>query len=179
MFAPTKTWRRWHHRVNTTQKRYATCSALAASAFPAWVMSKGHRIEEVPEPPLVAEDTVEGYKKTKEATLLLEKPQGPCIIYNVDKGIIKVFRNIPGVTLLNAKDHKLRVGKAAVALEAKSDEKVVPSKKPVVGKKGKKAVGLKKQKKPLVGKRLQLPRNQQPRRGPQKRNPPQKKEAVA
>lgn len=41
MFAPTKTWRRWHRRVNTTQKRYAICSALAASALPALVMSKG------------------------------------------------------------------------------------------------------------------------------------------
>lgn len=41
MFAPTKTWRRWHRRVNTTQKRYAICSALAASGLPALVMSKG------------------------------------------------------------------------------------------------------------------------------------------
>ncbi|KAJ6662879.1 hypothetical protein lerEdw1_011083 [Lerista edwardsae] len=41
MFAPTKTWRRWHRRVNTTQKRYAICSSLAASALPALVMSKG------------------------------------------------------------------------------------------------------------------------------------------
>ncbi len=41
MFAPTKTWRRWHRRINTTQKRYAICSAVAASAIPALVMSKG------------------------------------------------------------------------------------------------------------------------------------------
>lgn len=34
MPAPTKTWCSWHHRVNTTQKRYAICSALAASALP-------------------------------------------------------------------------------------------------------------------------------------------------
>ena len=33
----------------------------------------GHRIEEVPELPLVVEDKVEGYKKTKEAVLLLKK----------------------------------------------------------------------------------------------------------
>merc|ERR1712078_842305 len=31
MFAPTKTWRRWHRRVNLNQKRMAVCSALAAS----------------------------------------------------------------------------------------------------------------------------------------------------
>lgn len=41
MFAPTKTWRRWHRRVNVNQKRYAICSALAASALPALVMAKG------------------------------------------------------------------------------------------------------------------------------------------
>lgn len=33
----------------------------------------GHRIEEIPELPLVVEDKVEGYKKTKEAVLLLKK----------------------------------------------------------------------------------------------------------
>ena len=27
--------------------------------------------------------------------------RGPCIIYNEDNGIIKAFRNIPGITLLN------------------------------------------------------------------------------
>ena len=37
-----------------------------------WFYS-GHRIEEVPELPLVVEDKVEGYKKTKEAVLLLKK----------------------------------------------------------------------------------------------------------
>ena len=59
--------------MTTTQKRYAVCSALAASALPALVMSKGHRIEEAPALPLVAEDKVEGYKKTQEAVLLLKK----------------------------------------------------------------------------------------------------------
>ncbi|MEJ1288720.1 hypothetical protein NN561_019754 [Cricetulus griseus] len=34
---------------------------------------RGHRIEEVPELPLVVEDKVEGYKKTKEAVQLLKK----------------------------------------------------------------------------------------------------------
>uniref|UniRef100_A0A2K5J1V1 Large ribosomal subunit protein uL4 n=1 Tax=Colobus angolensis palliatus TaxID=336983 RepID=A0A2K5J1V1_COLAP len=131
MFAATKTWRCWHRRGNTTQKRYAVRSALAASALPALVMSKGHRVEEVPELPLVVEDKVEGYKKTKEAVLLRKKlkawndikkvyasqgmragkgktrnccriqRRGPCIIYNEDNGIIKAFRNIPGITLLN------------------------------------------------------------------------------
>lgn len=129
MFAPTKTWRRWHRRVNVNQKRYAMCSALAASALPSLVMAKGHRIEEIPEVPLVVDDKVEGYKKTKEAVLLLKKlkawndikkvyasqrmragkgkmrnrrriqRKGPCIIYNEDNGVTRAFRNIPGITL--------------------------------------------------------------------------------
>lgn len=41
MFAPTKTWRRWHRKVNVNQKRYAMVSAIAASGVPALVMSKG------------------------------------------------------------------------------------------------------------------------------------------
>ena len=53
--------------------------------------------------------------------------------------------------LRQARNHKPRVGRAAAALKSKSDEKGVPGKKPVVGKKGKKVVGLKKQKKPGVG----------------------------
>ncbi|OXB68990.1 hypothetical protein ASZ78_003459 [Callipepla squamata] len=91
----------------------------------------GHRIEEIPELPLVVEDKVESYKKTKEAVLLLKKlkawndikkvyasqrmragkgkmrnrrriqRRGPCIIYNEDNGIIRAFRNIPGITLLD------------------------------------------------------------------------------
>ena len=44
MFAPTKTWRRWHHRINTNQKRYAMCSAIAATGVPALVLSKGHKV---------------------------------------------------------------------------------------------------------------------------------------
>ncbi|KAI4580071.1 hypothetical protein MJT46_001439 [Ovis ammon polii x Ovis aries] len=230
---------------------------------------RGHRIEEVPELPLVVEDKAEGYSKTKEAALLLKKLKAwndiknvytsqrmraskgkmrnclhiqhrePCVIYNEDNGIIKAFRNIPGTTMLNldelygtwckaaslksnynlpmykmlntdlsrilkspetqralqapcktihrrvlkknplknprimlklnlyayaktmcgntilrqAKNHKIRMDKAAAALEAKSDEKGIPGKKPVVGNKEKKAVGDKKLKKPVVGKK--------------------------
>lgn len=38
-----------------------------------YLFASGHRIEEIPEVPLVVEDKVEGYKKTKEAVLLLKK----------------------------------------------------------------------------------------------------------
>jgi len=75
MFAPTKTWRRWHRRVNINQRRYAVASALAASAVPALVMARGHRIEQIPEVPLVISNdslrTIEG--KTYNAIDLLDK----------------------------------------------------------------------------------------------------------
>merc|ERR1719506_1008137 len=53
MFNPTKTWRKWHRKINVNQRRYAVCSALAASALPALVMARGHDIEDVVELPLV------------------------------------------------------------------------------------------------------------------------------
>ena len=67
MFAPTKVWRRWHRKINVNQKRYAVASALAASAVPALVMARGHRIETVPEVPLVISDQAESINKTSKA----------------------------------------------------------------------------------------------------------------
>merc|ERR1712198_292229 len=72
MFAPTKVWRRWHCRTNITQKRFALCSALAASAVPALVMSKGHKVEGIPEVPVVCTNSIESLTKTKAAVALLK-----------------------------------------------------------------------------------------------------------
>ena len=72
MFAPTKTWRRWHHRINQNQRRYATCSALAATALPSLVMARGHRVEEIPEVPLVISDALESIQKTSAAVKMLK-----------------------------------------------------------------------------------------------------------
>jgi ribosomal protein L4 len=47
MFAPNKTWRRWHRKINVNLKRYAVCSALAATAVPALVMARGHKVDQV------------------------------------------------------------------------------------------------------------------------------------
>lgn len=72
MFAPTKTWRRWHRKINQKQRRYAMCSALAASALPALVMARGHRVDEIPEVPLVVSDSIESLQKTSAAVKLLK-----------------------------------------------------------------------------------------------------------
>jgi large subunit ribosomal protein L4e len=130
MFAPTKTWRKWHRHINVNQRRFAICSAIAASGIPALVMSKGHRIEQVPEMPLIVSDKVQELKKTKEAVGVLRKlkawpdiekvkasrrfragkgkmrnrcriqRRGPIVVYAQDNGLTRAFRNIPGMTLL-------------------------------------------------------------------------------
>jgi large subunit ribosomal protein L4e len=129
MFAPTKTWRKWHKKININQKRYAVASALAASAVPALVMARGHQIDEVPEVPLVLENGVESASKTSAAKDILtavgamndvEKAgdskkvragkgkmrnrrytmrRGPLVIYAANDGIEQAFRNLPGVEL--------------------------------------------------------------------------------
>lgn len=130
MFAPTKTWRRWHRRINQNQRRYAMCSALAATALPALVMARGHRIDNIGEVPLVVDNAIEKMSKTKDAIRLLKslnayadverskasrkiRPgkgkmrnrryvtrRGPLVLYNEDNGITRAFRNLPGVELL-------------------------------------------------------------------------------
>ena len=129
MFAPTKTWRKWHRKINVTQKRYAVASALAASAVPALVMARGHKIDEVPEIPLVVDNSIESSKKTSAAKDILAAlgaiydvnkaaeskkiragkgkarnrrytlRRGPLVIYNTNDGVEQAFRNLPGVEL--------------------------------------------------------------------------------
>merc|ERR1739844_359957 len=131
MFAPTKVYRRWHRRVNVQQKRYAMCSAIAATGVPALVMAKGHRIEQIPEVPLVVSDKVQSYTKTKEAYILLKRTKayndvdqvcktkrmragkgkmrnrrriqkrGPLVVYDQDQGLTRAFRNLPGVDTIS------------------------------------------------------------------------------
>merc|ERR1711988_1058916 len=130
MFAPTKTWRRWHRKVNVAQKRYAMCSAIAATGVPALVMAKGHVISGISEVPLVVSDKVQAFQKTKEAVAFLRRNKawadvakvyatrrmragkgklrnrrhvqklGPLVIYDQDQGVTKAFRNIPGVDVI-------------------------------------------------------------------------------
>merc|ERR1712202_47944 len=131
MYAPTKTWRRWHRPINQKQRRYAICSALAASAIPSLLMARGHQVDGIPEVPVVCTNSIESLTKTKAAVALLkglnayddvEKCQqskqirsgkgkmrnrryvmrrGPLVIYNEDHGIKQAFRNLPGVDLIS------------------------------------------------------------------------------
>lgn len=127
MFAPTKTWRRWHRKINVNLKRYALVSAIAASGVPALVQSRGHVIDGLSELPLVVSDDIQKFQKTKQAVAFLRRSKvwadvqkvyksqrlragrgkmrnrrrvqrrGPLVIYAKDEGLRKAFRNIPGV----------------------------------------------------------------------------------
>lgn len=127
MFAPTKTWRKWHVKVNQNEKRYATASAIAASAVTSLVQARGHQVDQVEELPLVVADEFESVKKTKEAVAVLKavgankdivrvlkskklragkgklrnrrftQRKGPLVVYANDNGITNALRNIPGV----------------------------------------------------------------------------------
>lgn len=127
MYAPTKTYRRWHRKVNETEKRHATASAIAAASVPAIVMARGHRIDAMPEVPCVVSNDVERMSKSKDVIALLKKlglevelerckdsktiragkgklrnnrytqRRGVLFVYAGDNECTKAFRNIPGV----------------------------------------------------------------------------------
>eukprot|EP01139_Manchomonas_bermudensis_P023555 Amastigsp_a841264_1820.p2 type:complete len:385 gc:universal Amastigsp_a841264_1820:41-1195(+) len=131
MFGPTKTWRRWHRKISVNQRRYATTSALAATAITPLVLARGHRVSGLGEIPLVLSNEVQSIKKTKDAVKVLQEHgafadiervkatrrmragkgkmrsrrfrqrRGPLVVYQNDDGITKAFRNIPGVELCN------------------------------------------------------------------------------
>lgn len=136
MFAPLKIWRKWHRRVNITQRRHAVASALAASAVPPLVMARGHHINNVPELPLVidslnvqntksllsvldsfgaGEDLAKvrksrairsGKGKYRNSKYVMRK--GPLIIYDADsENVKKAARNLPGVDVCNV--HRLNI----------------------------------------------------------------------
>ena len=62
--------------MNLKQKRYAVCSALAASAVPSLLMARGHAVESVPEVPLVLDDSSEATAKTAKAASIAITPMG-------------------------------------------------------------------------------------------------------
>jgi large subunit ribosomal protein L4e len=138
MFAPTKIWRRWHRRINKNQRRFAVCAAIAATAEPSLVLARGHRVNAVPEIPLVvAAADVNSLSKTKDAVALLKRVgayadiervissrhvrsgkgkmrnrryvqrRGPLVVYQTEGTLVRAFRNIPGIDLVNV--HKLNL----------------------------------------------------------------------
>lgn len=136
MFAPLKTYRRWHRKINTNQKRHAVASALAASAATPLVFARGHRVSDVPELPLVIDSlnvettktllgtlrkfgvgeelkrsrdsrkVRQGHGKMRNSRYVMRK--GPLIIYGDENNLVKrTARNLPGVDTCNV--HRLNL----------------------------------------------------------------------
>jgi len=127
MFAPLKVYRKWHRKTNLNQKRHAVASALAASAVTPLVMARGHRVNDVPELPLVIDSLaientknllsvftkfgvsdemhrVRTSKKIKSGhgkyrgNTRYNMRKGPLVIYGDENKLVKqCARNLPGV----------------------------------------------------------------------------------
>jgi large subunit ribosomal protein L4e len=141
MYAPTKVWRRWHRKVNINIKRYAVASALAASAIPALILARGHKIDNIREVPLVLDNALESLSSTKSALAILEimgaspdvdratasrgirtgraklrnrrhlSRKGPLVVYLSNNGVSQAFRNLPGTEVM--KVHSMNLLKLA------------------------------------------------------------------
>lgn len=72
MSFPLHTWRRWHRKVNLRQRRHALASALAASSIWGLVSARGHKIDNMPQLPLVLDNGVNQVSKTKQAIAILK-----------------------------------------------------------------------------------------------------------
>lgn len=110
-----------------TEKRHAMAAAVAASAVTSLVQARGHRVEKVPELPLVVSAGAESVKKTRVAVEMLKQlgcaddlkrvvdsktlrpgkgkarnrryimRKGPLVVFSENDGLAKAVRNIPGV----------------------------------------------------------------------------------
>ena len=117
-------------RIPKKEKRLALFSAVAATASPKTVASRGHSIEDVPQIPLVVTDELETLKRTQEVEEILihlgvlsdiyrvresrkiragkgklrgrkrKQAVGPLIVVAENRGIVKAARNIPGLDVV-------------------------------------------------------------------------------
>jgi len=113
--------------LNQKKKKIAVCSAIAATGVTALVTARGHRIDRIPEIPFVVSDDVQSNQKTKQAVEFLKRikaiddvlkvkksrtlragkgkarnrrfkeGKGPLLIYSLNNGLTKAFRNIKGL----------------------------------------------------------------------------------
>jgi len=133
MAHPTNVLRRWQRKTNKNLRRLVTAMGIAASGIAPIVESRGHRISELKNVPLIVdEQDLKAIKKTKDAQDMLIKlglleelertkethiragkgklrnrryqhKTGPLIVYNEDFDK-KPFRNIQGVDLEKVDD---------------------------------------------------------------------------
>jgi large subunit ribosomal protein L4e len=130
MFAPLKTYRKWHRKININQKRHAVAIAIAASAVTPLVLARGHRVSNVPELPLVVESlnadstkalisilksigATEDMKRSRDSKKVRTGQgklrnsryvlrRGPLIVYGEENlNVKRTARNLPGVDFVH------------------------------------------------------------------------------
>lgn len=122
-----------HKQINKKELRNALLAALAFTASPQHVKTRGHRITEQALLPIIVNDGLEALSKTAEVRRVLiklglgdelkrcgvkkvragkgkmrgrryKRRKGPLIVVAADRGVGKAASNIPGVEVVTAKD---------------------------------------------------------------------------
>jgi large subunit ribosomal protein L4e len=131
---PPKPQKVLHEKINRKERRFAIRSALAATTNPELVENRGHKVENVPQIPMVVDDDLCKVKQTKETREIFKKlgilddivrakegkkiragkgkmrgrkyksPKGPLIVVGEDKGISLGARNHPGVDVVSVEN---------------------------------------------------------------------------
>ncbi|TFH10280.1 MAG: 50S ribosomal protein L4 [Candidatus Thorarchaeota archaeon] len=116
-------------RINKTENRLAIRSAIAASSNPEFVKARGHRVDNVPNIPLIVSSKLESLATTKEVRETLtylglgddlerasngrsiragkgkmrgrkmKTPKSVLIVVGTDSGVSRAARNLPGVDI--------------------------------------------------------------------------------
>jgi large subunit ribosomal protein L4e len=131
---PPRPQKNYHERINRKERRLAIRSAVAATARKDLVEARGHRIENVPQLPLVVDDELSMIKRTADTREVFRKlgimddivrakegkkiragkgkmrgrkyrtPRGPLIVVGDDRGITRGARNHPGVDVVRVEN---------------------------------------------------------------------------
>ncbi|MFX0073085.1 MAG: 50S ribosomal protein L4 [Candidatus Hermodarchaeota archaeon] len=128
---PIKIEKKIRKKINKKTYLLSILSAISASGNLVWVKNRGHKIEDIPEIPLVIDDKIQTIKNSNQIHKILidlglrdelvksksskniragkgkrrgrkyKKSRGLLIVIRDDFGIIKASRNIPGVQIAN------------------------------------------------------------------------------
>ncbi|MEM3382442.1 MAG: 50S ribosomal protein L4 [Nitrososphaerales archaeon] len=131
---PPRSEKKVRKEINRKERLLATASAIAASSNKELIMLRGHKVDKVPNIPLVVSDEIQSLSKTKDLKSVFEKfglgeeidrilgkiktlsgkPRmrgrtkrnaiGPLIVIAEDKGLGRAVKNFPGVDYVLAKD---------------------------------------------------------------------------
>ena len=131
---PPRPQKVYHEKINIKERRFAIRSAIAATTNHDLVEDRGHKVENVPQLPLIVDDDIESIRKTKETREIFKslgifddvtrakkntkiragkgktrgrkykKAKGPLIVVANDKGISLGARNHAGVDIVTVEN---------------------------------------------------------------------------